>query len=378
MKLRVYLKYARSFILNVLTVQKQYYLDKSPLMSFKARYKDKQALETELNASWESFNTSLATALAPLQVEYKAVLKRRKRALIQGFVGLFPLFLVSELSEVSALSSSPLWWPGVAVYAFVVMPICVYLASRNFRDPNKVVPRFHYIQQELVFTKVFSLFGLVGERIINPVVPDEVAVKPNTFFDKIRNYKVRLNYVEPRHRPALSLLEQSELVTELHNQTQVGDKHKRTRHIFKGYFVAFDVPVKLEAKTFISTEGDTVGFGQQTFFSNLTSNDVHVTELEWNDFENLLHVATTNEVEARYILTTNYMQDLYDWWVHKKQNIRISFIGSRMYVLFPYDGITIYGGAKSPDGDALRAYVMSIAEPLMHVLHLVEDVNIRS
>ena len=98
--------------------------------------------------------------------------------------------------------------------------------------------------------------------------------------------------------------------------------------------------------------------------------------MEWNEFEALLHVAATNPTEARYILTTDFMVELHDWWQEHKGNIRLSFIASRMYILFPDKGIKLKDTVPSLDESALRAYILSIAKPLLHVLHLVEKVKL--
>lgn len=103
--------------------------------------------------------------------------------------------------------------------------------------------------------------------------------------------------------------------------------------------------------------------------------DVQETILEWNDFEKLLHVATNNETEARYILTPDMMSNLYDWWIPKKQNIRLSFVSNKMYILFPDNTIRIGTTVQNLNQSHIEKYVLSIAIPLLHILHLIEDIN---
>jgi hypothetical protein len=196
------------------------------------------------------------------------------------------------------------------------------------------------------------------------------------------------------------LLEYSELITEPRNRVTIDDKivstfndnrlflselqvkhvtgngkNKRTKHIFHGYFVSFDLSRALTGKTFVSTEGDKKGFGHQSFFTAKKNKGLAETELEWNDFEKLLHVVTNDPIEARYILTPDFMLDLYIWWVSKKENIRISFIDNKMYLLFPDKGIRIGRTIRRIDAQELQPYLESICVPLLHVLHLIEDVK---
>lgn len=84
---------------------------------------------------------------------------------------------------------------------------------------------------------------------------------------------------------------------------------------------------------------------------------------------------TTDKVEARYILTPNFMSDLYDWWKAKKGNIRISFIGNKMYLLFPDNQIRFNDTVANIDETEVKQYMLTIARPLLHILHLIEDVR---
>jgi len=42
--------------------------------------------------------------------------------------------------------------------------------------------------------------------------------------------------------------------------------------------------------------------------------DTNTTLLEWGQFEDLLHVETTNETEARYLLPPDAMENIYHSW----------------------------------------------------------------
>ena len=171
---------------------------------------------------------------------------------------------------------------------------------------------------------------------------------------------------------------QSLLVSELNVSHVTGSgKNRRVKNIFKGYFVSYEIPATLTGSTFVSTEGDTAGFGNQSFLDTFRDSAVRPTSLEWNEFEDLLHVVTSDPVEARYILTPDFMVDVFDWWQHKKTNIRISFKGNRMSVLYPDANIKMFTTLKSLTEDEFKHYVLSIALPLLHVVHLIEDVNER-
>jgi hypothetical protein len=147
--------------------------------------------------------------------------------------------------------------------------------------------------------------------------------------------------------------------------------------VFKGVFVEVDLNKRLEGVTFVSTEGNKSGFGHVGFFTNLLGlGDIKETALEWNEFERDLHVATNNEMEARYVLTPDFMVDLHDWWSEEKENIRIVFRENKMFMLLPDRGVHINRSTVSNKSEDLKDYAFSMVKPLWRTLILVEDIRV--
>ena len=120
--------------------------------------------------------------------------------------------------------------------------------------------------------------------------------------------------------------------------------------LFKGVFVVATLNRSELAETYISTENDKEGFAHRTFWSNvLNLGTVKETELEWNDFEKDLHVATSDPTAAREILTPDFMQHLHEWWLEHKLNIRIAFKQDKMYLLLPESSIHIQSTTTSTE-----------------------------
>jgi hypothetical protein len=86
-------------------------------------------------------------------------------------------------------------------------------------------------------------------------------------------------------------------------------------------------------------------------------------------------VITTDKVEARYILTPNFMSDLFDWWKDRKGNVRVSFIKDKMYLLFPDNQVRLNDTVANLDENEVQQYMLTVARPMLHVLHLIEDVR---
>ena len=167
-------------------------------------------------------------------------------------------------------------------------------------------------------------------------------------------------------------------VRELHIHQIVPDKDGKTNQVelFKGVLVVAELAKTLEAETFISTDGDRRGFAHRTFWSDLMENgEVKETVLEWNDFENHLHVATNNPTAARELLTPVMMQVVYDWWVEHKLNMRVAFRGNKLFMLLPDTSIRINASTTSTKPDAVERYAWSIARPLWRSLLLIDEVR---
>ncbi len=163
---------------------------------------------------------------------------------------------------------------------------------------------------------------------------------------------------------------------ELSKHEQSG-KNSHYRQVFKGVLIEVTLPNAFTGTTYISTEGDKYGFAYVPFWEKVNAKDkVKETILEWNQFEKDLHVATNNEVEARYILTPNFMLTLHDWWAEYKENIRIVFKHNKMFMLLPDHGIKIGTSTTSTDVKELEAYALSVLKPIWRTLMLIEDVRI--
>lgn len=164
------------------------------------------------------------------------------------------------------------------------------------------------------------------------------------------------------------------LVTQ--NLKSADGKSKRRVNIFKGVFVVVELARVHDAETYISTDGDRSGFAHKTFWTGLLKDEkVKETQLECNDFEKDLYVATSDGSKAREILTPDFMSDLHDWWLEHKLNARIAFKGDKMFMLLPEQSIHISSTTTSTKKSAIKKYAMSLARPMWRSVVLVEDLN---
>lgn len=121
--------------------------------------------------------------------------------------------------------------------------------------------------------------------------------------------------------------------------TAVRGSGKNRQTIFRGLMFKFDITKTLSGETYIRNEKGSafsipMGSGGKFSFSSTAPK---TTMLEWNDFEKILDVQTTNEVEAREILDPQFMNVLYEWWITHKRAVRIGFKDHHFYLAAPFE-----------------------------------------
>ncbi|MBN2165953.1 MAG: DUF3137 domain-containing protein [Marinilabiliaceae bacterium] len=129
----------------------------------------------------------------------------------------------------------------------------------------------------------------------------------------------------------------SELHTEYKEVThdKDGKRQERWVTIFKGLFFNADFNKKIRVQTYVQpdTSERLLGkFGQKLQFSNKGK----LVKLENPEFEKFFSVFSTDQTEARYILTPAIMEALVNIYKQYKRRMHLSFVGSRVYVAMSF------------------------------------------
>lgn len=109
--------------------------------------------------------------------------------------------------------------------------------------------------------------------------------------------------------------------------------------IFQGLFIVADFNKHFNGETVVlpdtaqSTFGDIIGHWLQ---SNNAARD-ELVKMDDPDFEKEFVVYSTDQIEARYILSHSLMKKLLDFKHKSKQSVYISFIGTHIYMAISYD-----------------------------------------
>lgn len=124
----------------------------------------------------------------------------------------------------------------------------------------------------------------------------------------------------------------SELHTEYKEVTyRDGKRHETWITIFRGLFFHADFNKHINGRTYIEPDNAERLFGKWGRKFQVSSKG-KLVKLEDPEFEKMFVVFSTDQVEARYILTPALMQALVELRNRINRNMYLSFIGSRVYV----------------------------------------------
>jgi hypothetical protein len=113
------------------------------------------------------------------------------------------------------------------------------------------------------------------------------------------------------------------------NVKKIEDR-KTTYPVFRGYFFHADFNKNFAAETYVDAVlGIQTCNAREMLFKEYTNNGLAI--LENPEFSRLFKVRTTDQVEARYILTPTIMEAIVKLYKNFKEPIHFSFVGSRVY-----------------------------------------------
>ena len=120
------------------------------------------------------------------------------------------------------------------------------------------------------------------------------------------------------------------------NVTKGSGKSKSV--VFKGVMFCFPISRKFLGETYLRAGKEAslstpMGTSISRSFMN---SSVKPTDLEWNDFEKLIDVHSSNQIEAREILDPAFMETIYHWWKDHNKNVRLSFKDNHVYMAIPF------------------------------------------
>ena len=151
------------------------------------------------------------------------------------------------------------------------------------------------------------------------------------------------------------------------------DSNGRTRTrwvtVFRGQCIRFDFHKRFFGQTLVKRDA-----GFFNFFGKMTMGDLERARLESPDFEKAFEVYTSDQVEARFLLTPDMMQRLIDLEdIFHGKNLRCAFDGGEMFIVVEGADLFEPGSMFTPLDNPERT--RELLNDFAALFHLIDEVN---
>lgn len=154
-------------------------------------------------------------------------------------------------------------------------------------------------------------------------------------------------------------------------------KHMQTEVVFRGLFFSADFNKQFRGETLVLPDRAEKRLGAvgRAFQSIAGGRGLELVELEDPDFERAFVVRSTDPTEARYLLSTSLMQRILAFHANTGSQLRLSFVGGRLYVAMPLEqDLFEMGLAARVDMAKVRAWMGE----LFFATSLVEELDLNT
>jgi hypothetical protein len=252
-------------------------------------------------------------------------LESKRKIILRNISLLIVLFLAINFAGI--LLSAAFY---SAVYLFVFLGLSV-VAGFVFYF-NKINSEFYGYRDGYKKQVIQSLINYIQPGLTyNPS-----GFLPQTEFKKSRIITSDFNRYKGNDYISGKIISTDVELSELHVQKEVKTKNGSSTHtIFKGVFFVADFHKKFQGETYVLTDTLEKTFGSLgTWFQKNNFGRPDLVKLENVDFEKNFAVYSTDQIEARYILTPGMMEAILN--LKKLSNkVQLSFIDEKVYIKLP-------------------------------------------
>lgn len=269
-----------------------------------------------LEELWDFFKTHLHADLVVLENERKAVLQKLLIAYviigalsIAGFLFFYTVFRGEDIVV------APLVFGAMGATGAYFWLTSSYRS--NFKDVV-IEPLINFIDEKLSYNKS----GYVSQHIYD---------RSRIFLQSVERYRGDDLIQGKIGQTQISF-------SELHTEYSVRTKNsRRWVTIFKGMFFTADFNKHFQGRTVVlpdQAEKTLGGLGQ--FFQSKNFSRDPLVRMDDPVFEKEFVVYGTDQIEARYILTSSLMKRIMDFRQKTGRQIYLSFVDSNIFIAIPY------------------------------------------
>lgn len=166
--------------------------------------------------------------------------------------------------------------------------------------------------------------------------------------------------------------------SELHIQEErTTDKKNYYIDIFKGLFINVDFNKNFNGRTYVLPDRNDKTYSRLFFFGEKQRTEFgELVKLENPEFEKICAVFSTDQIEARYILSTSLMEKIVQFRNRIQREVFICFANSQIYLAIPYIKNLFEPNLlhKTIKFELLREYY----EILLNTIGIVDELNLNT
>lgn len=253
-------------------------------------------------------------------------------------------------------------------FQYVIFGLIIYGIFKIYKLFSFLKESYKNDFKDIVMPVIFEALGLSIEYRKNYFIPQEEFIK-SEIFPLTPSYYFGEDYIKGKIDKTTFELSDLTVKRKVSND--------KTELVFKGWFIIADFNKNFKGKTFLIPEA----MGMRSGFlakAVMKFNPVkyELAKLEDPEFEKRFAVYTTDQVEARYILSPGLMKEITELSSTYSRDIRISFIESKIFI-----GVTTYENLFNPpffNSTSLDSTVKTFVLQLMNCINLIDILNLNT
>jgi len=263
------------------------------------------------------FDTTLGQDLQTLEAERIKIANATKFIILGGILGGILSLILFFITKITFLP---------IILAFVILFICFIIYSN-------VAKGYKSNFKESVIARIIKFIDSNFDYYPNKCISQEEYMYSELFKHKPDRYKGDDLVIG-------KIGETNFTFSELHSEYKTTDSKGRTQWhtIFKGLFFIANFNKKFKGKTFAIPDVAERMFGSVLggLFQSWNKTRGELVKLEDAEFEKMFAVYGSDQIEARYILSTSLMRRIVEYKKKTNKSIHLAFIDNKIFIAIDY------------------------------------------
>lgn len=251
------------------------------------------------------------------------------------------------------------------VLAFILFFVWIYWLNRNQNKRAEVLEAIETLKEKIInglFAYVRQSFTFQEDSHISLKTIKKSQLFKSKKYEISGDSKLTGTYKKVDFQFSNLYLEHRTLV----------DGEERMNEVFDGVFMVFSFHKKLQYQTFIMPSQDVIDNLLNVYQYLDSSNYGEKVVLEDPEFNNFFKVYSTNQLEARYILTPSFMQRIKDFKQKYDGELFISFLDNTMY-MGNNNGLYTFDIEEKAD---YKAEILEYYDNVLNLIEFIDELNL--